>query len=51
VDIESLRKLMGHSDTRVLMRYLHVRDEHLKSMTERISFRPAQKLPSMKAMG
>ena len=38
MDLETLRKIMGHSDTKTLMKYTHVSTEHVRRMSERVRF-------------
>lgn len=37
-DLESLRRILGHSDLKTVMRYLHVSQEHLRRMAEKVKF-------------
>ena len=37
VDLETIRKLLGHRDISTTQRYLHVVDEHTKSAIDKIS--------------
>lgn len=38
MDPESLRKILGHSDTKTVMKYLHVSSEHVRRVAERVNF-------------
>jgi len=38
MDLEALRKIMGHSDTKTLQRYLHVSDDHVRKAANRVRF-------------
>jgi integrase len=38
VDLETIRKLLGHRDISTTQRYLHVVDEHTKSAIDKISY-------------
>ena len=38
MDLETLRKIMGHSDTKTLMRYTHVSEEHVRQAANRVKF-------------
>ena len=38
MDLETLRKIMGHADTKTLMKYMHVSDEHVKASANKIKF-------------
>lgn len=38
MDPESLRKILGHSDTKTVMKYLHVSSDHIRRAAERVKF-------------
>jgi len=38
MDLETLRKIMGHSDTKTLGRYLHVSEDHVRKSANRVKF-------------
>ena len=38
MDLESLRVIMGHADTKTLMKYLHVSPEHIKKQAGLVKF-------------
>ncbi|MCZ6620284.1 MAG: site-specific integrase [Deltaproteobacteria bacterium] len=38
MDLETLRKIMGHSDTKTLGRYLHVSEDHVRKAANRVKF-------------
>ena len=38
MDIETLRRLMGHADTKTLQKYLHVSPEHIKKQAALVKF-------------
>ena len=38
MDLETLRKIMGHADTKTLMKYTHVSEEHVRRSANKVKF-------------
>jgi site-specific recombinase XerD len=38
MDVETLRKIMGHSETRTLQKYMHVSPEHVARQAALVKF-------------